>query len=181
MKDNKSILDYLELLSKTEGSGNPVTVTKDTHEKRPFYCVTVPGTAFYIKSKGKVSVTGNCHVEGLNMLFKLLVEDENFDIQKIEDRIYSLSNQAVDLEDKFIDLAYELGAIKGLAVEDIKKYVKYILDRRLKALGLKTLFKTRKNPLPWMDDILSSRTHSNFFESRVTDYSVNGLSGEWVY
>jgi len=35
------------------------------------------------------------------------------------------------------------------------------------------------NPLPWMEEMLSGSSMSNFFEKRVTDYNAHGLSGAW--
>jgi ribonucleoside-diphosphate reductase beta chain len=36
----------------------------------------------------------------------------------------------VELEDKFIDLAFAMGAMEDLSAEDVKKYIRYIADRR---------------------------------------------------
>ena len=63
-------------------------------------------------------------------------------------------------------------------LNQIKEYIKYIADRRLIALGLKGIFKIKKNPLPWVDGMLGT-THSNFFEQRVTDYAKGALTGDW--
>ena len=63
--------------------------------------------------------------------------------------------------------------------EEVKKYIRYITDRRLLQLGLKTSFKVKDNPLPWLEWILNGADHTNFFENRVTEYEVAGLSGSW--
>ena len=90
-----------------------------------------------------------------------------------------MATQIVKLEDKFIDLAYNLGEIEGLSSEEVKKYIRYITDRRLLQLGLKTSFKVKDNPLPRLEWILNGADHTNFFENRVTEYEVAGLSGSW--
>ncbi len=65
----------------------------------------------------------------------------------------------VQLEDKFIDLAFSLGNMDGLDAADVKRYIRYITDRRLISLGLKGIMKVKKNPvlfgvpLPTMGDI----------------------------
>jgi ribonucleotide reductase beta subunit family protein with ferritin-like domain len=46
-------------------------------------------------------------------------------------------------------------------------------------LGLKTNFKVKNNPLPWLEWILNGADHTNFFENRVTEYEVAGLTGSW--
>ena len=84
-----------------------------------------------------------------------------------------------ELEDKFIELAYEMGDIEGLSKDEVKTYIRYITDRRLLQLGLKTNFKVKNNPLPWLEWILNGADHTNFFENRVTEYEVAGLTGAW--
>jgi ribonucleoside-diphosphate reductase beta chain len=85
----------------------------------------------------------------------------------------------VELEDTFIDLAFSMGAMDGLSSEDVKKYIRYIADRRLISLGLKGIFKVKKNPLPWVEEMINAPIHGNFFENRVTDYAKGALSGDW--
>ena len=120
------------------------------------------------------------HVEGNSNLFKSfcaehpkLVDDE------FKKEIYLMARDIVKLEDKFIDLAYSLGDIEGLSAEDVKQYIRYITDRRLLQLGLKTTFKVKENPLSWLEWILNGADHTNFFENRVTEYEVAGLTGDW--
>ena len=90
-----------------------------------------------------------------------------------------MAKDIVKLEDKFIELAYEMGDIEGLTMEEVKTYIRYITDRRLLQLGLKTNFKVKNNPLPWLEWILNGADHTNFFENRVTEYEVAGLTGDW--
>jgi len=44
---------------------------------------------------------------------------------------------------------------------------------------MKPKFKVKENPLPWLDWVLNGASHDNFFEKRVTEYSVNGMDGDW--
>ena len=39
--------------------------------------------------------------------------------------------------------------------------------------------KQKDNPIPWLDWVLNGASHDNFFEKRVTEYSVNGMEGDW--
>ena len=120
------------------------------------------------------------HVEGIAKLFKAycaehpkIVDDE------FKATIYEMARQAVKLEDAFVDLAYKLGEIEGLEEKEVKQYVRYITDRRLIQLGLKGNYKVKDNPLPWLEWVLNGADHTNFFENRVTEYEVAGLSGKW--
>ena len=72
-----------------------------------------------------------------------------------------------------------MGDVKGLTAKEVRQYIRYIADRRLVQLGLKEAYMVETNPLPWLDEILNGIEHSNFFESRVTEYTKSGMSGSW--
>jgi ribonucleoside-diphosphate reductase beta chain len=120
------------------------------------------------------------HAENMIKLFRTYIE-ENREIwsDDLKSRIYTIAEKMVELEDKFIDLAFEMGAMEDLTSEDVKKYIRYIADRRLISLGLKGVFKVKKNPLPWVEEMINAPTHTNFFENRATDYAKGSLTGNW--
>ena len=121
------------------------------------------------------------HAESMIKLFRTYIE-ENKEIwnDDLKSKIYSIAEKMVELEDKFIDLAFKMGEMPGLSAEDVKTYIRYIADRRLISLGLKGIFKVKKNPLPWVEEMINAPTHTNFFENRATDYAKGALSGDWV-
>ena len=120
------------------------------------------------------------HVEGNSKLFKAFCNEHSRIVDdEFKKEIYKMAKQSVKLEDKFIDLAYAVGDIEGLPAEDVKQYIRYITDRRLLQLGLKPNFKVKDNPLPWLEWVLNGADHTNFFENRVTEYEVAGLTGTW--
>ena len=120
------------------------------------------------------------HAESMIKLFKTYIE-ENREIwnDDLKSSIYTVAERMVELEDKFIDLAFSTGAIENLTSEDVKKYIRYIADRRLISMGLKGIFKVKKNPLPWVEEMINAPTHTNFFENRATDYAKGALTGNW--
>jgi ribonucleoside-diphosphate reductase beta chain len=93
--------------------------------------------------------------------------------------LYVACSTIVDHEDAFIDLAFGLGEVEGLGPDDVKKYIRYIADRRLMQLGLQPIQHIEKNPLPWLDEILNGVEHANFFENRATEYSKAATRGTW--
>jgi ribonucleoside-diphosphate reductase beta chain len=113
-------------------------------------------------------------------LFRTYIE-ENKEIwnDELKSKIYTIAEKMVELEDKFIDLAFNMGEMTGLTAADVKQYIRYIADRRLISLGLKGVFKVKKNPLPWVEEMINAPTHTNFFENRATDYSKGALTGNW--
>jgi ribonucleoside-diphosphate reductase beta chain len=120
------------------------------------------------------------HAEGMIKLFRTYIE-ENKEIwnDELKGKIYTIAEKMVQLEDKFIDLAFSMGAMEGLTSEDVKKYIRYITDRRLISLGLKGIMKVKKNPLPWVEEMINAPTHTNFFENRATDYAKGATTGDW--
>ena len=61
----------------------------------------------------------------------------------------------------------------------VKRYIRYIADRRSVQLGLNPLYHVTSNPLPWLDDMLNAVEHTNFFENRATEYSKASTIGSW--
>jgi ribonucleoside-diphosphate reductase beta chain len=119
------------------------------------------------------------HTDSMIKLFREYIK-ENKELwdDELKGKIYTSAEKMVDLEDKFIDLAYGVSEMEGLSKDEVKQYIRYIADRRLIALGLKGIFKVKKNPLPWVDGMLGT-TQTNFFEQRVTDYAKASLTGSW--
>ena len=120
------------------------------------------------------------HTESMIKLFRTYIE-ENKEIwnDELKGRIYEIATRMVELEDKFIDLAFEMGDMPNLTAADVKQYIRYIADRRLISMGMKGIFKVKKNPLPWVEEMINAPTHTNFFENKATDYAKGALSGDW--
>jgi ribonucleoside-diphosphate reductase beta chain len=120
------------------------------------------------------------HAEAMIKLFRTYIE-ENKEIwnDDLKSQIYTIAERMVALEDRFIDLAFSMGAMDNLDSDDVKQYIRYITDRRLISLGLKGIMKVKKNPLPWVEEMINAPTHTNFFENRATDYAKGALVGTW--
>lgn len=120
------------------------------------------------------------HVEGIVKLFRTYVE-ENRHIwnDELKQSIYATAETMVELEDQFVDLAFQMGDIENLTGDEVKQYIRYIADRRLISLGLKGIYKVKTNPLPWVTTMIEAPIHTNFFEARATDYAKGALKGSW--
>ena len=119
------------------------------------------------------------HVESMIKLFKTLVkENPNIWTEKFKASIYQTARDMVELEDKFIDLAFNMGGIRGLSSDEVKKYIRYIADRRLLQLSLKPNYGVKDNPLGWLDWVLNGVEHANFFENRATEYNKGTITGK---
>jgi ribonucleoside-diphosphate reductase beta chain len=117
------------------------------------------------------------HVEAMTKLFREFIQ-ENIEIwtDDFKAELYQICREMVELEDKFLDLVFEMGDLPGLTKKDMYAYNRYIADRRLLQLGLKTNYDQKENPLTWIDEVMGVE-HQNFFEGRATTYMKAGLRG----
>jgi len=119
------------------------------------------------------------HCEGMIKLFHAFAQETDALTKSVKDDIVACCEHVVGLEDKFIDLAFEMGPVQGMTPEDIKAYIRYIADWRLGQLGLPKLYGATEHPIPWLTAILNGVEHANFFEARATEYSKGATRGEW--
>lgn len=119
------------------------------------------------------------HCEGIIKLYHAFAAETGALTKEVEDDIIACCHDVVAMEDKFIDLAFEMGPVEGMTAEDIKQYIRFIADWRLRQLNLPEQFGVKDNPLPWLQSQLSALEHANFFEARATEYSKNATEGSW--
>ena len=120
------------------------------------------------------------HVQGNTKLFRAYCKQHpRIVTDDFKSNIYSMIETIVGLEDRFVELACEMGEQEGLTIDDIKLYTRFIADGRLIQLGMKPIFGVKENPLPWLDWVLNGVDHTNFFEGRVTEYEIASSTGTW--
>jgi len=138
----------------------------------------------YMKGMGQIVTWSirdeTLHVESMSRLFKELIrENPELWTDELKYEIYCAAERTVELEDAFIDTCFESAEILNLSSEEVKEYIRYIADRRLLGLGMKAIFKSFNNPLPWLDYIINGVEHTNFFENRATEYARASTTGNW--
>ena len=119
------------------------------------------------------------HCEGMIKLFHAYAKETNALTQSVKDDIVDCCKTVVGIEDRFIDLAFEMGPVQGMTDTDIKQYIRYIADWRLGQLGLPKIYGVNEHPIPWLTAILNGVEHANFFEARATEYSKAATRGDW--
>jgi ribonucleotide reductase beta subunit family protein with ferritin-like domain len=90
-----------------------------------------------------------------------------------EEEIHVLVREAVAIEREFIVDSipcHLIGMNSGL----MSQYIEYVADRLLVSLGYDKLFHS-ENPFDFME-MLSLQGKTNFFEKRVSDYSLAKVS-----
>ena len=120
------------------------------------------------------------HVEGMSKLFRTFIaENPELWTDKLKYEVYCAAERVVELEDSFIDVCFADADIDGLTADEVKEYIRYIADRRLLGLGMKAIFHSTENPLPWLDQQINAVEHANFFENRATEYAKASTQGNW--
>jgi ribonucleoside-diphosphate reductase beta chain len=119
------------------------------------------------------------HCEGMIKLFHAYAKETGALTDEVKEDIAECCRTVVAMEDKFIDLAFEMGPVQGMTADDIKQYIRYIADWRLGQLGLPKIYGVTEHPIPWLTSILNGVEHANFFEARATEYSKAATKGEW--
>jgi ribonucleoside-diphosphate reductase beta chain len=119
------------------------------------------------------------HCEGIVKLYHAFNAETGAVTKAVADDIVQCCETVVTMEDAFIDLAFEAGEVQGMTPADIKAYIRFIADWRLRQLKLPELYGVKENPLPWLQSMLSGVEHANFFEARSTEYSKAATKGSW--
>lgn len=105
--------------------------------------------------------------EGMHVEFAVLL------YSKIENRlsqeiVHKIVKEAVEVEKNFIIESIPCSML-GMNAELMTMYIEYVADRLLTQLNYDKIWNS-KNPFPFMERI-SIESKSNFFESRVSQYS----------
>ena len=110
-----------------------------------------------------------------NMIRSLRKEQEHLFTPALEEEVIEMFRKAVDIESSWGDYITQ-GQILGLTTEIIREYIQYLADERLNAVGFKKLY-NNQHPIKWVNAFSSfNEQKTNFFESKVTNYSKGSLN-----
>jgi ribonucleotide reductase beta subunit family protein with ferritin-like domain/glutaredoxin len=107
------------------------------------------------------------HCEHASLLYRKLHRKLS---QQTVERIVG---EAVANEKEFITEAIPCSLV-GMNVKLMSEYIEFVADKLLVDLGHSKMFHT-PNPFPWME-LISLEGKTNFFESRVSEYSRAGVN-----
>merc|ERR1719262_674820 len=123
----------------------------------------MPGLTF---SNELISRDEGLHTEFACMLYRMLQH------KLPDDVVHGIIRGAVDAERRFICDALSCDLI-GMNNELMTRYIEFVADRLLTALGHPKLFGAT-NPFDWME-LISLQGKTNFFEKRVGEYQKAGV------
>lgn len=110
--------------------------------------------------------------EGLHTDFACLLYSM-IDKKLSQEVVYEIISSAVETEEIFVSQSLPVSLIamnKDLMIQ----YIRYVADRLLKSLGYELLYKV-ENPFDWMM-VISLPGKTDFFERRVSDYSMSNVN-----
>ena len=102
---------------------------------------------------------------------KLIAEEE-------KEYTVEMFRKCVDEEKAWANYLFKDGSIIGLNERLLHNYVEWIANRRMKAVGLDTIYDQplRNNPLPWTEHWLNSKGQQNApQETEIESYVVGGI------
>merc|ERR1739844_809149 len=123
----------------------------------------MPGLTF---SNELISRDEGLHAEFACLLYSMLEH------KLPEDVVHDIVRAAVEVERRFICEALSCALI-GMNSELMTRYIEFVADRLLAALGHSKLFRA-SNPFDWME-LISLQGKTNFFEKRVGEYQKAGV------
>lgn len=124
----------------------------------------MPGLTF---SNELISRDEGMHTDFAVLLYGMMVE------HRLEnDVLYDILREAVDIEKEFICDSLPCNLV-GMNSKLMSQYIEFVADRLIIQLGYEPLFNV-ENPFEFME-LISLRPKSNFFETRVGEYTKSGV------
>jgi ribonucleoside-diphosphate reductase beta chain len=100
--------------------------------------------------------------------------------------LYDAARLTVQLEDTYIDKAFEMGDVEGLTAHDLKQYIRFRTNLKLSDINLKSNWKNLdvaavKRITDWFEPMTSGVEMQDFFAGRVSAYSKSVVSFDNVW
>jgi ribonucleoside-diphosphate reductase beta chain len=126
----------------------------------------MPGLTF---SNELISRDEGLHTEFAILLYSMLKN------KLTQDELHGIIRDAVEIENEFITESIPCQML-GMNADLMTQYIKYVADRLTVQLGYDKIYNTQ-NPFDFMERI-GLNLKSNFFESRVGEYSKANVGGD---
>ena len=131
------------------------------------------GIRFYVSFACSYAFAQNGKMEGNAKVISLINKDENlhlgftqkilrdmsinkeegfFDIvNELKPKVYEMFKLAAEEEMEWADYLFQNGSMLGLNADILKKYMMFLTNSRLKAIGLDPIFEKVNNPINWIN------------------------------
>lgn len=120
------------------------------------------------------------HSEAGCWLFRTLIkENPHLNTPDLKAAINEAALLSLKLELDFIDKVYELGDLEGCSKDDLVAFIKNRVNTKLGDLGYGPIIDgidtNALKRMKWFDSLSAGKQHTDFFASRVTNYSKGHL------
>lgn len=176
------LLGYGSHTIMSENKTKTITITEYALKRKLYLTLAsiyiLEGVRFYVSFACSFAFGENSKMEGNSKLISLIArdefvhlgitqniiknlpkEDEMFAkiIHDCTDEVYEMFSETANQEKEWARYLFNDGSIIGLNEVLLSQYVEYITNKRLKALGFKTIFTNISNPLQWTNKYLGSK------------------------
>lgn len=138
---------------------------------------------FYFKNRG------NATMPGLFLSNEFISRDEGLhrdfacDLYKHfpklpQQDVEAIVRSAVDVEQQFVREILPDKQIRGMNADLMSTYVEYVADNLMRTLGYNNIYNSKLPPLFNFMQMISLEGKTNFFERRVSEYSLAGVGEE---
>ncbi|MFW8589614.1 class Ia ribonucleoside-diphosphate reductase subunit beta [Glaciecola sp. 2405UD65-10] len=189
-----------------EDEGKPYPVNMRELKKKLYLCMNsvnaLEAIRFYVSFACTFAFAERELMEGNSKIIRLIARDENIHLTstqhilnlwskgnddpemaeialECQDQAREIFLTAVQQEKEWAKYLFKDGSMLGLNEEILCDYVEFIANQRMAAIGLKTEFESKSNPLPWMNNYLSSdNVQVAPQEVEVSSYLVSQIDAE---
>ncbi|ADP66002.1 ribonucleotide-diphosphate reductase subunit beta [Buchnera aphidicola str. TLW03 (Acyrthosiphon pisum)] len=124
------------------------------------------------------------HLTGTQHILNLLSNIKNN--ENMEDVVLECKEEAINIfisaaqqEKKWASYLFKSGSMLGLNKDILCQYIEYITNIRMHAIGFKMPFKKQSNPIPWINDWLTSdNIQIAPQETEISSYLVGQIDSE---
>ena len=199
---------YYNLLGEGTHQINGETVEVSLHElkKKLYLCVmsvnALEAIRFYVSFACSFAFAERELMEGNAKIIRLIARDEALHLtgtqhiinlmrsgaddpemaeiaKECQQQSYDLFVLAAQQEKEWAEYLFRDGSMIGLNKDILCQYVEYITNIRMQAVGLDLPFKTRSNPIPWINSwLVSDNVQVAPQEVEVSSYLVGQIDSE---
>lgn len=198
LKRASSVTKYYDNLIEEAGKGGSIDDLK-----KQFYLTLVSinileGIRFYVSFACSYGFAERKLMEGNAKIIQLIQRDENlhlgftqFILKKLRDEpsegfqhivkecepiVIQMFKDAAQEEIEWADYLFKDGEMIGLNSEILKKYMMYLTNSRMKVIGLEPVFEKEKNPIPWINNWMNSKSQQVApQETEITSYKIGSI------
>ncbi|MEP1445806.1 MAG: class Ia ribonucleoside-diphosphate reductase subunit beta [Paraglaciecola sp.] len=182
------------------------TITMRELKKKLYLCMNsvnaLEAIRFYVSFACTFAFAERELMEGNSKIIRLIARDENLHLtstqhilnlwakgkddpemaeiaEECKEQATQIFLNAVEQEKQWAEFLFQHGSMIGLNKEILCQYVEFIANHRMSAIGLGQPFDVKSNPLPWMNNYLSSdNVQVAPQESEISSYLVGQIDSE---